>query len=93
MNSIAEIYSATYDKREAERTRRLVPRPYFTLVVRDGAGEPWGIHFGDYSREVVAQELEDGRDYYARRDMRIIRTPDAKQATIDAAVAKLNAKA
>jgi len=70
-----------------------MPRKYHTLVVRDGKASPWGIHFGDYDRETVEQEREDGRDYYKAGDMRIITTSDARQATIDAAVAKLNGRA
>lgn len=64
-------------------------RKYFTLLVRDGAGRPWGIHFGDFDRETVEDERRDGRDYYAARDMKII-TTGSRQAAINAAVTRLN---
>lgn len=67
---------------------KLIPKPYFTLLVRED-GEPWGIHFGDYDREVVEQERVDGLDCYHKRNMTIIKTGE-RQAEIDAAVAALN---
>ena len=68
-------------------------RKYYTLCTReDGV---WAPQFGDYSREVVEQERDDYRDSshqtYKARDLRIITSGD-KQADINAAVAKLNAK-
>lgn len=68
-------------------------RKYHTLCIReDGI---WAPQFGDYSREVVEQERDDHRDSangYKAKDMRIITSGDT-QAAINAAVAKLNAKA
>jgi hypothetical protein len=55
----------------------------------------WTIQFGDYDKEVAKQELQDMHDSGAgacrlmKKDLRIITTaPD--QASIEAAVAKLN---
>ncbi len=67
---------------------KLIPKPYFTLLVREDGG-PWGIHFGDYDREVVEQERIDGLDYYHKRNMTIIKTGE-RQTEIDAAVTALN---
>ncbi|WP_316172955.1 hypothetical protein [Bradyrhizobium sp. SZCCHNRI2049] len=69
-------------------------RRYYTLLVREKASEPWGIHFGDYDRECVEAEREDITAYpavsgYHKRDTRIIRTGDT-QAEIDAGVRALN---
>lgn len=64
---------------------------YHTLLVRDGAGEPWEIYFGDYTRSTVNYERDDViySEQYKRKDTVIITTGDA-QADIDAAVRKLN---
>lgn len=72
--------------------------PYFTLIERETAQGPWCICFGDYSRKVVQQELDDLR-YSARINhprgkgpsWRIIRTGDT-QGKINAAVDALNAE-
>lgn len=69
-------------------------KPYFTLVYNEGShlSEPWGIAFGDYDQEVVEQERDDLADSWdaPKKAFKIIRTNSAKQAEIDAAVAKLN---
>jgi hypothetical protein len=63
---------------------------YHTLLRReDGI---WAIEFGDYSRAVVQDELEDtvgGYQDVRRKDLKIITTYD-DQASINAAVADLN---
>lgn len=65
---------------------------YHSLLVRDNAASPWGIHFGDYDREVVDAERDDITDGdYRRSNTKIITTDDA-QAAIDAAVSALNGK-
>lgn len=66
-------------------------KQYFSLIERDDVDGRWSIQFGDYDREVVAQELIDvaysqGRP---RRAFKIIKTAD-DQASIFAAVADLN---
>lgn len=73
-------------------------KPYFTLLEREAPGQPYSIQFGDYDRKVVSDEMRDLIDHHyptGRRakvgpQWRILRTPDDKQATIDAAVAQLN---
>lgn len=65
-------------------------KSYFTLLIKDDT--EWCIHFGDYDREVVADEKDDLQECYGSAcKMKIIRTGDS-QAEIDAAVSKLNAK-
>lgn len=59
---------------------------YHTLVGRDSKAEKWSITFGDYSRDVVEQEMEDNTDF---RFFKIV-TTNPSQKAIDAAVAKLN---
>jgi hypothetical protein len=71
-------------------------RPYFTLVELGNCGK-WFIEFGDYDRETVAQEMRDRKDAarYINRGtcpMKIVRTANARQASINAAVDKLNEK-
>lgn len=70
-------------------------RKYHTLLICypheniPGAGN-WQIHFGDYDKEVVKQELEDEHDSGTfKKNLKII-TTGPKQADIDAAVAELN---
>ena len=67
-----------------------MPHRYFTLLHREADGV-WAIEFGDYSRSVVQDELEDARysNDWRKSDLRIIQTSD--QACINAAVAALNA--
>jgi hypothetical protein len=60
-------------------------RKYYTLCIRfDGK---WSPEFGDYSREVVQEEMET--ESYLRKNMRII-TTGARQSDITTAVASLN---
>ena len=73
-------------------------RKYYTLVARNSADEDWFVEFGDYDREIVQGELDDlayshafGRGY-ARKNMKIMATQDAKQLTIDNAVDALNGR-
>ncbi len=68
----------------------MTARPYFTLATNeDGAG--WAIQFGDYDRDCVEQEIEDSFEGIPSRYIKIVRTPTDDQATINAAIAKLNA--
>lgn len=64
-------------------------RKYYTLLAREHG--LWVIEFGDYDKEVVQAERDEYR-YIGRaaRDLKIITTPDAKQKTINAVVAKFN---
>lgn len=62
-------------------------RDYFTLVVREDGR--WGQQFGDYDREVVAQEIEDSYGDVRKADRKIIRTKPG-QADVNAKVAALN---
>jgi hypothetical protein len=66
---------------------------YHVLLSRDGAGQKWGVEFGDWKRADVAAELADHRDHGAKASNLKIITCGAEQAAIDAAVAALNAKA
>jgi hypothetical protein len=70
-------------------------RPYFTLVSFDRADETptWTIEFGDYNREAVEFERDDMRSHEPALKFKILRTADARQATIVAAVIALNANA
>lgn len=67
-------------------------RPYFTLVERQPDG-PWTPQFGDYDKECVENERRDMlRSAVGRiraKDLKIIRS-GARQADINAAIAKLN---
>jgi hypothetical protein len=69
--------------------------PYFTLAVREDGR--WSPQFGDYDRAVVEQEIADMLDSAAwpglkRRDTKIVRS-DASRASVNAALAALNADA
>lgn len=62
-------------------------RKYHSLLLRtDGR---WGVEFGDYDRQCVADERDEYSRDYPARDLKIITTGDA-QADINAAVEKLN---
>jgi hypothetical protein len=62
-------------------------KTYFTLAVREDGR--WAPQFGDYSRSVVAEELDDYLSRDVRRgDLKVVRSGDT-QASIDAAIAEL----
>lgn len=65
---------------------------YFTLAERQPDGA-WAPQFGDYDKDVVAQERADmlysGAGRIRAKDLRIVRS-GAWQADINAAIAKLN---
>jgi len=65
-------------------------KTYYTIAIRRDDGK-WYPEFGDYDREVVADERADilhGAEVTAK-NVKIIRSNHA-QADIDAAIAKLN---
>lgn len=64
-----------------------------TYDATNKAWSPWGIDFGDYDRETVAQEREDRIDGGEEaRTMRLLTVSKDDQHALDAAVARLNAK-
>jgi hypothetical protein len=64
-------------------------RPYYTLAAR--AHGVWFPQFGDYDREIVEAELQDYRDHGRRaRDLKIVRSQDARKVSVEMALAKLN---
>ena len=67
---------------------------YYTLCVYEPDHDKWFIHFGDYDKETVADEMQDlnyGYDGIMMKHMRIVKTPD-DQSAIDAVLDKLNGK-
>ncbi len=65
-------------------------RTYYTLAVRENGY--WSEQFGDWDKECVEVELDDyasGFRSFKKKDMKIIKT-NGKQASINAAIAKLN---
>lgn len=62
---------------------------YYSLLVRlDGR---WSIHFGDYDRQVVAEEQADVLDSSGDKAITKIITTGPDQASIDKRVADMNA--
>lgn len=78
--------------------KRKQTRRYFILATRDGDTAPWAVEFGDYSRDVVAEERTDWLDHFddngkwrLARNARVITCGDT-QAEIDAVIRKINAE-
>ena len=69
-------------------------RTYYTLLTRLSRTSPWGVEFGDYSLTEVEFEAAELRYTSGERgsNLRILITTDDTQASIDAAVATLNAR-
>jgi hypothetical protein len=66
-------------------------KKYFTLAVLPTAeGQQWSPQFGDYDRDVVAQELKDTRKDWPRKSRFTIISTDGTQAAINAAIDNLN---
>lgn len=69
-------------------------RKYYTLLTRDlshPVSNQWCIEFGDYDRNIVVAECDEYREQgYRPNELKIITTPDARQATINAVVAAFN---
>ena len=59
---------------------------YYSLLVKEGG--KWSIQFGDYSRKIVIQEMDDE---YSGQICTIIKTGD-QQIEINRAVEDLNRK-
>lgn len=69
-------------------------RSYYTLVVRPSAegNTLWSPQFGDYDKEVVAQEQRDTKaDWPRGTKFKVLRT-SGRQADISAAIDALNRK-
>ena len=66
-------------------------RKYYTLAVRENGGQ-WGPQFGDYHREVVAQELRDTRQDWPRGTEFTILSTGPRARDINEAIAALNQK-
>lgn len=67
-------------------------RPYYVLLSREGADQPWGVAFGDYDRRAVDFERDDYRNNYAAKNLHIIRAQNARQSTINKLVTELNSQ-
>lgn len=65
-------------------------RKYHILVTRDDATSPWYPQFGDYDKDVVKQEVIDCYRSFKASNRRIITTENARQSTINEAIALLN---
>jgi hypothetical protein len=78
---LADIEKQQSEKEEEKTAKDAVGRKYYTLLV-DGA-----IHFGDYDREVVKQEMEDECDSrgISKSRCKIVVSGDT-QAEINAAI-------
>lgn len=71
----------------------MTKRIYHVLLSRYGEGERWEIAGGSWDRSDIDFEHQDYRDHGVRAsDLKIV-TCDGRQSSIDAIVAKLNAKA
>jgi hypothetical protein len=67
----------------------LIMKAYYTLLVKHTKSDPWSIQWGDYNRDVVAQEIDDS--YCDEYRTKIICTSD-EQDDIELAVKLLNDK-
>jgi len=68
-------------------------RIYDTILTRDDAHSPWGVHAGFWAedRDDMIEEINDLLDSgYRRSQIKVIYT-DGSQAQIDKLVAELNA--
>jgi hypothetical protein len=75
----------------AQPGENTMARKYYTLAVLPKAeGQQWSPQFGDYDREVVAQELEDTKADWPKGSKFKIITSDGKQAAINAEIDALN---
>jgi len=62
---------------------------YYTLLVLDD--DRWSPQFGDYDRDVVAEECHEYiQQGYRRAQIKLITLPDDRQETIDRKCALLN---
>jgi hypothetical protein len=78
----------------AQKEKPKMARTYYTLAVLPNAegNRQWSPQFGDYDRDVVAQELEDTRDDWSKGSKFKIVTSNGTQSGIDAAIDELNTK-
>lgn len=68
-------------------------RTYYTLAVLPKAdGQQWSPQFGDYDREVVAQELIDTKKDWPRGSKLLIIKTNDDQKSINEAIDNLNAR-
>jgi hypothetical protein len=64
---------------------------YYVLAERVSSSSPWGVSFGAIYRADVDAEREDRRDHGVRAsDLKVLTIADAKQSSVDAAIAALN---
>lgn len=66
----------------------MAKRPYYTLVIKTGG--VWSPEFGSYDRGEVEFEMET--ESYLKKNMKILKTSEARQSAVDAAIAHLNGK-
>lgn len=65
---------------------------YFTLITRQPGELSFAPQFGDYDRDVVAQERRDSYADVKAGDWKIVASKTSRQRDVDAAIAKINAK-
>lgn len=67
------------------------PRPYHLLLLRDEAGQPFYIQFGDYDHAVVKQEFQDHiQSGFKAKDMAIRTAEQDTQIACDLVVTNYN---
>jgi hypothetical protein len=67
---------------------------YFLLFSRVGALGRWNLEFGAYDRSDVASERDSLRDQgFRASNLKIVKIANARQRTVDAAFAGMNAGA
>lgn len=67
-------------------------KTYYVMIERDSASEPWAVQAGSYERSDILAEVQDRLDHDVRvSNIKVLTTTD-KQADIDAAIVRLNAR-
>lgn len=70
----------------------MTKRTYYVMAERDDATKPWAVQFGSYTRDDVVCEIGERRDAGVKGgDIKLVTTHES-QASIDAAIAKLNGR-
>lgn len=67
-------------------------RKYYIVVGKLTANDPWGVQFGDYSKPVARDELDDMESSGEWYSLRLVGVDHDSQEAIDRKVAELNAK-
>ena len=83
-------HDANYRKEVKRIEQRRASRPYYVLLIN--VDNVWGIEFGDHDKQCVEFERDEAYSHIRTKFKKIIRCNDARNSSVERAVAEFKSK-